>query len=65
MLSEMPETIATCFGPALVVTRPTISGGNSACISRGTLSVLYFQRSFIPFTFDTFRMCSFFCHAVR
>src|SRR5687768_15572119 len=65
MLSEMPATIATCFGPAAVNTRPTISGGNSACISRGSLSVLYFHSSCIPFTFDTLRMCSFFCHAVR
>ena len=42
-----------------------MSGGKSACISRGSLSVLYFHSSFIPFTFETFRMCSFFCHAVR
>ena len=42
-----------------------MSGGKSACISRGSLSVLYFHKSFIPFTLDTFRMCSFFCHAVR
>ena len=65
MLSEMPATTATCLGPAAVLTRPTMSGGNSACISRGSLSVLYFHSSFIPFTFDTFRMRSFFCQAVR
>ncbi len=65
MLSEMPATIATCLGPAGVSTRPTMSGGKSACISRASLSVLYFHNSFIPLTFDTLRMFSFFCQAVR
>src|SRR5687768_6774230 len=65
MLSEIPATTATCFGPAGVSTRPTMSGGKSACICRGSLSVWYFHSSFIPFTFETVRMCSFFCQAVR
>ncbi len=42
-----------------------MSGGKSACISRGTLSVLYFHKSRIPLTVETLRRCSFFCQAVR
>ena len=46
MLSDEPATIAISFGPAAVAISPTMSGGSSACISRGTLSSCSFQRIF-------------------
>src|SRR5258706_249799 len=65
MLSDTPATIASCFGPAAVFTRPAMRGGNIACISRGSLSVLYFHFNVRFFTLATVRRCSSFCHAVR
>src|SRR5215471_14470312 len=65
MLSDTPVTTLISLGPLLVVTRPTIKAGSSECISRGTLSVLTFHRSFIFFTFSVVSVFSSFCQAVR
>src|SRR5437762_11161438 len=65
MLSDDPATIATCLGPLDVFTRPTIRGGKSECITRGSLSSLIFHRSFMFLTLSVVRIFSSFCHAVR
>src|SRR5438477_3795403 len=65
MLSEMPETTATCLGPRLVLIWPTISGGNSEWSSLGSLSNLSFQRAFMPLTLSLLRIFSSFCQPVR
>src|SRR5262249_14259577 len=65
MLSDTPVTTAISFGPVFVVTRLTTSVGNMECISRGTLSVLTFHRSFMLLTFAIESVLSSFCHAVR
>ena len=57
--------MAICFTPAGVLTRSMMSGGNSECICRGSLSSLSFHCSFISFTLDGFRIFSSFCQAVR
>src|SRR5713226_3990550 len=65
MLSETPASIKTCLGPPGVFTRSMISGGNSECIWRGSLSSLIFQSNFMFLTFAVVRIFSSFCHAVR
>src|SRR5215470_3947008 len=65
MLSETPVTITICLGPVLVSTPPTTSAGNKLCISRGWLSSLSFQRSFMSLTLAVVSVVSFCCQAVR
>src|SRR5713101_1048443 len=57
--------MATCLTPPEVLTASTISGGNSECISCGTLSSCSFQRIFRFLTLSLFRIVSFCCQAVR
>src|SRR5918994_826242 len=65
MLSETPATTAICLCPLAVVALPTISGGNSECICRGSLSSLIFHSSFMSLTLPVVRIVSFCCQAVR
>src|SRR5438445_285460 len=61
----MPASMAICLTPPEVLTASTISGGNSECISCGTLSSCSFQRIFRFLTLPLFRIVSFCCQAVR
>src|SRR5262245_5531722 len=65
MLSEDPAVMANCLGPSGIITRSMIKGGNRECMTRGWLSSLSFQRSFISFTLERVRIFSSFCQAVR
>src|SRR5580704_15191024 len=65
MLSETPVSIKICFGPELVFTRSAISGTNSECISRTSLSSLTFHSSLISFALDVVKVFSSSCQFVR
>src|SRR5689334_25212330 len=65
MLSAVPATNASCLAPARVLTFSAINGGNSECISWGSLSSWSFQRIFRSLTLSLVRIFSSFCQAVR
>src|SRR6266404_3671375 len=65
MLSDMPASRAICLGPLMVWTFSKISGGNSECISCGTLSSLIFHRILRFLTLPVLSIFSSCCQAVR
>ena len=64
-LSEMPATMASCFGPLAVSTWPAMSAGMSECSARGSFPVSRFHASFRLRTLSFVRILSSRTHPVR